>query len=124
MNDFLKNSKLMLLGVVIVAVFFFKLSLSGETISEKNFVGKWQSSRAITPIYLYPNGEWEIKQENGTILQYGVWQYREKAIVWSLKQPNGSILRETNPVVSFTSQEFQIQELDRSVTTFKKWETL
>jgi hypothetical protein len=91
-----------------------------EIITENNFVGKWKQSKLETPIYLYANGEWEIKQDDGTILQYGVWQYKDNEIIWGFKQSNSHILHDINPVLSASPQEFQLQENDRTITTFKK----
>jgi hypothetical protein len=85
----------------------------------KNFVGKWKSSKLETPVYLYDNGEWEIKTENGAILQYGVWEYRPNAITWSFKV-NSQIGHEVNEVLSVKPGEFQVKESDGSTTTFSK----
>ena len=59
---------LRLIAAALVGSLFF-VGLAGcQRISEGDFVGKWQSSRAITPIHLAANGEWEIRQDDGTIL--------------------------------------------------------
>lgn len=91
-----------------------------ESTTVESFVGKWQQTKLVTPIYLYANGEWEIKTDDGSILQYGVWQYKDKNLFWSFKQANSNILHEVTPVLSVTSQEFQIQESDMTVTTYKR----
>jgi len=92
---------------------------SKDKITESNFVGKWKSSKLETPVYLYPNGEWEIKQDNGSVLQYGVWEYKDKNIIWSFKTDRG-VLRDVNPVVSISPKEFKLTELDKSTTIFTK----
>ena len=92
---------------------------SHETNTEKDFVGKWKSSRLETPVYLYENGEWEIKTESGAILQYGVWQYKAGFITWSFKV-NSQVGHDVNPVLSVTPREFQVRENDGSTTTFTK----
>lgn len=99
------------------------LLLSGcadrEDITEKHFVGKWKSSKLATPVYLYANGEWEIKTEEGAILQYGVWEYKGKRIVWSFKV-DSQIGHDVNPVLSATLREFRLLEGDKTTTTFTR----
>ena len=92
----------------------------GQSIGTKNFVGKWKSSRLITPLYLYENGEWEIKKEDGAVLQYGVWQYKDKTILWSYKKEGSEIEHDQNTVLSVSSREFQLREEDRTTTIFKR----
>lgn len=93
---------------------------SGREIYEaKSFVGKWKSSKLGTPVYLYDNGEWEIKADDGSVLQYGVWELKNNKIIWSYKI-GSKIGHDPNPVLSATSRDFQVQELDRTTTTFKK----
>ena len=65
---------LRLIAAALVGSLFF-VGLAGcQRISEGDFVGKWQSSRAITPIHLAANGEWELRQDDGTILQTAAYQ--------------------------------------------------
>lgn len=91
----------------------------GKTFTEKSFVGKWKSSRAVTPVYLYENGEWEIKSEEGVVLQYGVWQLKDRSLLWTFKfGPN--IGHDLNPILSVTPREFKIRESDKSTTTFTR----
>jgi hypothetical protein len=90
-----------------------------KTITEKNFVGKWKSSKLETPIYLYDNGEWEIKTNTGAVLQYGIWQYKAKKITWSFKM-DSYIGHDVNPVLSSNLDEFKIQESDGATTTFTR----
>lgn len=88
-------------------------------INEKIFVGKWKSSKLETPVYLYANGEWEIKLDEGGVLQYGVWEYKNNKIIWSYKI-GPAIGHDADPVLSATAQEFQLQENDKTTTTFKR----
>jgi hypothetical protein len=90
-----------------------------ETTSDKSFVGKWKSTRLETPIYLYDNGEWEIKTEGGAILQYGVWQYEDNKIRWTYKV-DSTIGHDVNAVLSATPQEFQVREQDGTTTIFSR----
>jgi hypothetical protein len=92
---------------------------AGDAVSAKSFVGKWKSSKLETPIYLHENGEWEIKTDDGAVLQFGVWQYKDKKIIWSYKV-DGQIGHDANAVLSAAAREFQVQERDRTTTTFVK----
>lgn len=118
MNCIVKNSKLVL-TVMLVLIATLNGCSKRETFTENNFVGKWKSSKVTTPVYLYANGEWEIKTDDGVVLQYGVWQYNDNKIMWSVKVDN-QISHDTNAVLSATPQEFQLRERDRSTTTFSK----
>ena len=82
-------------------------------------VGKWQSSRLVTPLYLHDNGEWEIKQDDQVVLQYGVWEYKDNTLVWTYKI-GSRISSDTNPVLAVTAAGFELQESDQSVTSFTR----
>jgi hypothetical protein len=112
-----KNSKLALAALAVVLFFIF----SSEKITEKDFVGKWRSSKLVTPIYLYANSEWEIKKDDGAILQYGIWQYQDKKLTWSYKM-DSSVGHDVNAVVSANSTEFKLLENDGTTTTFTRLE--
>lgn len=88
-------------------------------VTDKSFVGKWKSSRVTAPIHLHENGEWEIRDEDGTVLQYGVWQYRDKTLLWSHKQ-GSAIEHDANAVLSATPREFRVRERDKTTTTFTR----
>lgn len=90
-----------------------------DAFTEKDFVGKWRSSRVTAPIYLYENGEWEIITDEGVSQQYGVWQYKENKIMWTVRVDD-RIIHDTNAVLSATPREFRLGESDRSITTFSK----
>lgn len=87
--------------------------------SEKDFVGKWESSRVTTPVHLYEDGEWELITESDEVQQYGVWLYSDNKILWTVRV-NGKIHHDPNPVLSATANEFQLREKDGSVTTFRR----
>jgi hypothetical protein len=103
-----------------LAILAFSLLLSACTreapIKESDFIGKWKSSKLETPIYLYPNGEWEIKTDAGDVLQYGIWDY-DKKLVWSYKV-NGSVGYDKNEVLAMAPDEFSLKEQDGSTTIF------
>jgi len=96
------------------------VALAGcQRISAGDFVGKWQSSRAVTPIHLAANGEWEIRQDDGTILQYGVWRYADQKIIWSIKQ-GSRVVDDPTPVLAVERREFKLQERDGATTVFRR----
>ena len=86
--------------------------------SPGSFVGKWKSSKLETPLFLYDNGEWEIKKEEGGVLQYGIWDYRDGRITWSFKS-GAQIGRDVNLVVSANDKEFRLKE-GTQITVFKR----
>lgn len=105
--------------LVLAAVFLLGACSFGPT--EKNFVGVWKSSRTNTPITIYANGEWEIKDDDGKILQYGVWQVvNKKSLMWSYKDEVGRTLHDMNPIESVGADEFKVRERDNTVTTFTR----
>lgn len=122
MNYLVNHIKLVCTFLFVTALILIYAGSRGETITEKSFVGKWKSSKLETPIYLYANGEWEIKKNDGAILQYGVWQYKAKKIIWSYKI-DSSIGHDVNAVLSATPMEFQVKESDGTTTIFKRLES-
>lgn len=88
-------------------------------ITAHGFFGKWKSSRLMTPIYLYESGDWEIRTDDGAVLQYGVWQYEDEKLIWSFNA-DGSIVHDANKVMSFREGEFRLREVDGTVTTFRR----
>lgn len=90
-----------------------------DTTDPRHFVGKWHSSRLTTPLYLYGNGDWEIRTDEGAVLQYGVWAYQNHLIMWSYKA-GATISHDVNAVLSATPTQFQLHEADQSTTTFDK----
>lgn len=119
MNVSAAPMKPMLVLLIVCFLTLLNAGCSRETYSEEMFVGKWKSSKLETPLYLYDNGEWEIKTESGTVLQYGVWDYEADEITWSYKW--GSLVKDdVNPVLSATGTEFQVKESNGTTTTFIK----
>jgi hypothetical protein len=82
------------------------------------FVGKWRSSKFDTPLFLYANGEWEVKLEDGSVLQYGIWEYRDGNITWSVKI-GSKVRHDVNSVVSANDREFRLKE-GFQVTVFER----
>jgi hypothetical protein len=85
----------------------------------EQFAGAWKSSRLTTPLHLHPNGEWEIRTAEGAVLQYGVWQLRDRTFVWSIRQ-DGGLLHDPNPIVAVKADRFELRERDGSVTVFQR----
>lgn len=104
----------------LLTVLLCLMALAGcKRTSEGDFVGKWQSSQAVTPIYLAANGEWEIRQDDGTVLQYGIWRYTDKTLIWSIKQ-GSRIMDDPTPVLSVEPDQFTLKERDGATTVFKR----
>ena len=97
----------------------FLVSSCGGKIEEKNLVGKWNSSKLATPIHIHANGDWEIKTDEGAVLQYGVWRLKGKNIIWTYKLES-KIGHDGDPIVSSTPREFRVKENDGTTTIFKK----
>ena len=104
------------LAVVLASVLILGCSEAANT---KSFVGKWKSSKLMTPVYLYENGEWEIREDDGGVLQYGVWVLKDNMIIWTYKD-GSQIGHDPNAVVSVTAQEFKVRERDSSITRFTR----
>lgn len=109
-------SKLVLAAMLLCAVLAGGCKES-DKLSAKDFVGTWKSSRASTPIQMYDNGEWELMTEDGGVMQYGVWQYFDRKIMWSFIIDD-RFGHDTNPILSASSAEFRLRETDGSITTF------
>ncbi|MBC7607984.1 MAG: hypothetical protein H7228_00165 [Polaromonas sp.] len=108
-----------LLLAVVLSVIFLGACSKREAVTGKTFVGKWQSSKLVTPLYLYENGEWEIKKDDGAVLQYGTWEYKDDQILWSFKV-DSAVGHDVNPVLVATSKQFQLKESDQTITSFAK----
>lgn len=115
---FIGRFRLFILLLFVIAVSFYGCSRR-DTVTQDYFVGKWKSSKLETPVFLYRNGEWEIKNDSGAVLQYGIWEYKNKEIIWRFKTDR-NLLRDVNPVLSVTPIEFKIQEVDKTITIFSK----
>jgi hypothetical protein len=91
--------------------------------SEKEFVGRWNSTKWQYPIRLYENGEWEVISDTGKVLQYGVWQVTgisDNQIMWSYKAGN-SIHHVRDKILTASSREFTLRDgYTSKVTTFRR----
>lgn len=89
----------------------------------EQFAGRWKSARLATPLLLHPNGDWEIRADDGTVLQYGVWQLQGRTFVWSIRQ-EGRLVHDPNAIVDVRKDRFELRERDGSVTRFERLGTL
>jgi hypothetical protein len=112
--------------LAVYKIFFYLLVIvfstgcvKNETDPHQTFVGKWESSRLVTPLYLHANGEWEIKKDDGAVVQYGVWEYKRNAIIWTHKS-GSQVSSDTNAVIQVQPSSFHLRESDGTITTFKK----
>ena len=72
------------------------------------------------PIHLLANGEWEIRSDAGAKpLQYGLWQLKNEAIVWTVRI-DGQAQHEVNPLVSYAANRFVLREAGGSQTSFDR----
>lgn len=86
----------------------------------EQFVGKWRSSRlASLPLTLASNGEWEIKGEGGTALQYGVWRIEGQRLLWTTRM-NGRVVNDSNVILKIEPKRFELREADGSTTQFNR----
>ncbi len=90
-----------------------------KALQPQQFVGRWKSSRLGSTLVLNANGEWEIRDTEDRVLQYGVWQLRDRTLVWSVRV-NGRLEHDPNPVVDVTPQMFQVRERDGTLTRFDR----
>lgn len=120
MGFFSGNRFRAILGLLAAGWVIFYL-VGGQRVSERDFVGKWQSSRLVTPLHLAANGEWEIRTPDGAVLQYGVWRYADNKIVWTIKQ-GARVSDDANPVLAVGPAEFRLREQDGTTTVFKRLE--
>ena len=136
MDNLVKHLKLVLI-LLFVASFTLCGCSGRENITESSFVGKWKSSRSETPVYLYANGKWEVKLDDGVlfcktgyseywkdpnnICNTGYWKYQDNNITWWTPiQSDKQTLQDVNPVLSLSPTEFKVRENDGTITTFKK----
>lgn len=90
-----------------------------DGLGPERFVGRWKSSRSTAPIVLDANGEWTLVREDGSVRQYGVWQYRDGQILWSFKE-DGRVGHDANTVLAVSARRFALREGDGTVTTFDR----
>lgn len=113
------SGKFFRLAVLLLAGVLIYSQIAGKKFNERDFVGKWQSSRTLTPLIIAANGEWEIKTPEGAVLQYGIWRYENQKIIWTIKL-GSRITDDVNPVLSVAANEFQLREQDGKTTVFKR----
>lgn len=85
----------------------------------RNFIGAWRSTRTNTPIHLLDNGEWEIRGPQGEVMQFGVWTYDRRRLIWSHKS-GAQVLHDITLLVDYQRATFKVREADGSVTTFTR----
>ncbi|OHC71406.1 MAG: hypothetical protein A2045_16470 [Rhodocyclales bacterium GWA2_65_20] len=113
------NTRIKKIILMLSIVLSISLTACAAPLTDSDFVGKWQSTKLSTPLFLHGNGEWEIKTGDDTVLQYGVWRYENHKFIWTVKIDN-SFQHDANEVLAFSRREFQLREGDGSVTTFMK----
>lgn len=116
MNFLIKNKTILISLFALFLIFHF---FTANHFNEKYFVGKWHSTKLATPIHLYGNGEWEIKKEDGAILQYGVWEYKNNKLIWSYKL-GSDVGHDLDPLTYVNEDEFKVLESDKTTTTFSR----
>lgn len=86
----------------------------------RQFVGTWKSSRLVTPMVLMGNGEWEIRDADGAVLQYGLWRVDGPSLVWTHRNADERLVDDANAIVSTDARRFVLRERDGSMTTFDR----
>lgn len=104
---------------LIAALAVALLAACQQQLGPAQFAGKWKSSRLATPLVLNANGEWEIRAADDQVLQFGVWQLRDRSFIWSVKV-DGRLQHDPNPIVSVSARHFELRERDGSVTRFDR----
>lgn len=85
------------------------------------FVGKWRSTRlTTTPLHMYENGEWEIRDDADVVLQYGLWDYRDGVLTWIYRRDGVTLSRDVNTVIAVRRREFEIRESNGDITTLTR----
>jgi hypothetical protein len=103
--------------VVVLAL----LAACEQQLKPDQFAGQWKSSRSSAPLTLHANGEWEIRDSDDHVLQYGVWQLRERSLIWSIKRDT-QVQHDANAIVSVQKNSFELRERDGSLTHFERIE--
>jgi hypothetical protein len=108
-----------LAGALLLAVAILGGCSRQEPLGDNYFVGKWHSSKAKTAIRMDERGEWELLASDGSVAEYGVWQYFDNKVMWSV-MTDGNMHHDINAVMSAGPKEFTLRERDGSVTTFAR----
>lgn len=117
MSGLVRNGRRFLAVMLVLVTALGGCTFKGEY-SEKDFVGKWTSTKYASPIYLYENGEWEVISDTGGVTQYGVWQVTGNKIMWSFKL-GGKVHHVREKIQTLSTQEFTLGEGNK-VSTFKR----
>lgn len=96
------------------------LTACGKAPEARQFVGTWKSSRITTPIVLMDNGEWEIRDAEGAVLQFGLWRVDGQSLVWTIRNLDERLTDDANTIVSAEPRRFVLRERDGSMTTFDR----
>ncbi|MBF1165342.1 MAG: hypothetical protein HXL68_09890 [Dechloromonas agitata] len=68
---------------------------------------------------LAANGEWELRQADGSVLQYGLWRVEGKTLVWSVRQGE-RVIDDPTPVLAVERDMFSVRERDGATTVFRR----
>jgi hypothetical protein len=71
-------------------------------------------------VVLLDNGEWEIRDAEGAVLQYGLWRVDGQSLVWTLRGGDERLVNDANGIVSIEARRFVLRERDGSMTTFDR----
>ena len=86
----------------------------------EQFVGQWKSSRLATaPLSMHATGEWEIRNDENRVMQYGLWQLEGRRIVWHIRM-DGRLQHDINAIESVAKDRFELREQDGSITRFER----
>lgn len=97
------------------------LAACQASLKPEQFIGKWKSSRLATPLHLHANGEWEIRTQDGPVLQYGVWQLQDHRLVWSVRM-GGALMHDPNEIISVSPRRIELRERDGTLTQLERLE--
>jgi hypothetical protein len=90
-----------------------------KALQPEQFVGRWKSSRLGSTLLMSSQGEWELRDTSDRVLQYGVWQLRDRTLVWSVRL-DGRLQHDPNAIVDLSPTMFQLRERDGSITRFDR----
>lgn len=109
--------RLALAGALLAAVPL--MACRAKALEPGQFVGRWKSSRSSAPVLLNANGEWEIRAEDGALLQYGVWRLDGQQLIWTVRSDEG-VVHDATQVLSMDPKAFTLRERDGSTTRFAR----
>lgn len=109
-----------LAGLLAVAGGVVLLAACQKPLAPEQFVGRWKSSRLSTPLVMRANGDWEIRDGEGAVLQYGVWQLDGQRLVWTILDADGAVKHDANQILSAEPRRFVLRERDGAQTSFER----